>query len=276
MYVYDGRAVCRQVIDLIECRAGRTLTREELGPQRALCLLPFSDSFALLDGIIAAPIMGFVPLYAEGRTAEALFAGGRRMKAELICASPAQLNAFLCPAAARQALLPAPRRRPLESAARFSLFLQRLLPEGGMSIARHTLNEWPARRLLGTACRQVTLCGGSPAPDALRYAVSLGYGIAYACGCTESGITLYDGSMDPDARLAPCSGRPLGDVSCRVSEEGELLITGPVLCTGTLADGLLTPLPMGGGKPFSTGKKAHFDARGRLHITGGIPRGTRV
>jgi len=271
VYVYDGRAVCQQVDMLIEYMEGRCLTREEHGAQRVLCLLPFSDSFALITVLIAAAFMGNIPVYAAGHATATLAAQCRRLKTDQLCIPPIFADKLFSAAMEKQAAMPVAKRRAIESSQRFSLFLQRLSPEKGMATARHLLQELTDRRLLGTSLRQITLCGGV-SKEVLTYIATLGYGMAFGCGAADSGVTLYDASVDIESRTDSCSGSPLPGVRCDITADGELAVRSTALSRGQLTGGCLVSSLTDANTLFATGKKAHFDPRGRLHITGGIRR----
>jgi O-succinylbenzoic acid--CoA ligase len=109
--------------------------------------------------------------------------------------------------------------------------LRRLI-EAGMS-------EWPGLR--------AALVGGGPVPsDLVEWAQRSGFPLLQTYGMTETCSQVATG------------GRPLLGVDLRTTEEGEILVRGPMVAPGAAAgDGWL-----------HTGDRGRLDAHGSLHVEG--------
>lgn len=113
---------------------------------------------------------------------------------------------------------------------------------------------------------RLALAGGGPVPPSLlERATRAGVRVSQTYGLTEScsqastvPLAALDASLDGDAIAALGAGRPLFCTSLRIAQDGEILLSGPTIAAGALAqDGWLHTGDLGG-----------LDAQGNLHVTG--------
>jgi acyl-CoA synthetase (AMP-forming)/AMP-acid ligase II len=149
------------------------------------------------------------------------------------------------------------------------------LPFIGAYLARQRTQDAP---LFPRA--RVTLCGGSPRPEALHYQVKRelgGVGVVSGYGMTECPYITwgrFDDSDDDHARSEGCPG-PGGEVIVVRSdgsradpgEPGELRVKGPQLMAGYV-DSALDADAFDSGGYFRTGDLGYCDGRGYVTVTG--------
>lgn len=267
VYVYDGRAVCRQAMAFIERQRQRCMTHEKYGRQRTLCLLPFSHIFGLMTHVIALALEGNPQVYVRESAAETVMNICRVCRVELIVATPLLLGGFLSALELEEAARSSVRHAAFRSMQRFSLLLQSLWPEGGMWLARHVLFKKVNRRLLGPALRQIVLGGAAVPYRQLRSMAALGYCVSCGYGMTETAIVAYDGAVDMEARLGG-AGRLLSIAHARVTDDGELIVGCGAIHMGQMKEGRLLPPALDANGMFHTGDIVAFDRHGRLHVRG--------
>jgi o-succinylbenzoate---CoA ligase len=121
--------------------------------------------------------------------------------------------------------------------------LRRLVDEG--------LEEAPALR--------AALLGGGPVPrDLLEWAAERGLPVLQTYGMTETCSQIATLAAHEAVELAGSAGRPLPGVELSVSDGGEILVRGPMVSLGALADdGWL-----------HTGDRGRLDAGGYLWVEG--------
>ncbi len=109
------------------------------------------------------------------------------------------------------------------------------------------LRDWPALR--------AALVGGGPIPpDIHAWAASTGFPLRATYGMTETASQVVTG----DPGTPGPAGRPLLGVDLRIGDGGEILVRGPMVAPGAVAeDGWL-----------HTGDRGRLDAEGRLHVEG--------
>jgi O-succinylbenzoic acid--CoA ligase len=112
-----------------------------------------------------------------------------------------------------------------------STMLRRLIDAG--------MGEWPGLR--------AALVGGGPVPsDLLEWAAETGFPLLQTYGMTETASQIVTGD------------RPLLGVELRIADDGEILVRGPMVAPGSLAeDGWL-----------HTCDRGRLDRNGRLHVEG--------
>jgi len=123
--------------------------------------------------------------------------------------------------------------------------LASLVPTMLRRLREHGLERAPALRAV--------LLGGGPVPaELLRWATARGLPVRATYGMTETA------SQIATAAQGETAARPLPGVQVRISPEGEILVSGPMVAPAALApDGWL-----------HTGDEGQVDAEGRLRVRG--------
>ncbi len=135
--------------------------------------------------------------------------------------------------------------------ARGELTLASLVPTMLRRLVDAGLEEAPALR--------AALLGGGPVPrDLLEWAAEHGLPVLQTYGMTETCSQIATLGADEAVGLAGSAGRPLPGVELSVSDGGEILVRGPMVSDGALAeDGWL-----------HTGDRGRLDADGYLWVEG--------
>ena len=135
----------------------------------------------------------------------------------------------------------------------------------------YALGEWavfaPIRDQLGMSrVRTAYTSGGALTPDAMRFFHALGINLkqVYASTETTGGATLH---RDGDIKFASV-GQAAPGVGIRISEEGEILIAGPIVFQGYYKNPEATKksfvVDEDGSRWFRTGDAGHIDEDGHL------------
>jgi O-succinylbenzoic acid--CoA ligase len=113
------------------------------------------------------------------------------------------------------------------------------------------LSEAPALR--------AALIGGGPVPrELLEWAARVGLPVLQTYGMTETSSQIATLGAAEALTKAGSAGRPLPGVQLRIGEQGEILVRGPMVATGSVAeDGWL-----------HTGDRGRLDERGFLYVEG--------
>ena len=110
----------------------------------------------------------------------------------------------------------------------------------------------------------VLLGGSAIPPDLLDEAVRRGVRVVVSYGCTEMTSTVTATAPGADRAALATSGRVLPHRDLRISEVGEIEVSGPTRYVGTLGPMGIEPAP----EWHPTGDLGRFDEEGRLVVTG--------
>lgn len=169
---------------------------------------------------------------------------------------------FRCMAAGAAVAIPGPDEPLAEAAARCGATHLSLVPA-----QLHRLLQ-DADAVQALARTKAILLGGAPAaPGLLRQAWDAGLPIRTSYGLTETAaLTTVTRADDPPEALLT-AGRPIRPGTVSISCAGEVLVGGDAVFQGYIREGdlLRTLTPRG---HFATGDLGHFDANGRLVVTG--------
>lgn len=110
------------------------------------------------------------------------------------------------------------------------------------------------------------LSGGAPLGlDTVHWYASAGIRILEGYGLTETSPVIAINT--PQQNRMGSVGKPLPNVSCRIAEDGELLVAGPSIFQGYWKQPLLSPESFDEQGYFRTGDIARLDANGFLYVT---------
>lgn len=118
--------------------------------------------------------------------------------------------------------------------------------------------------LVGGSIRFMINGGGHILPDTLKTLNTIGYPLYNGFGMTEAGITSVEFSYDICQRVKGSVGKPFESVKYKISDEGELLISGKSLYSGQMVEGEYVPRT---DEWFATGDIATL-RDGKLYIEG--------
>ena len=110
------------------------------------------------------------------------------------------------------------------------------------------------------------IAGGAPLGlDTAHWYASVGIRILEGYGLTETSPVLAINT--PDHNRMGSVGRPLPNVTCRIADDGELLVAGPNVFPGYWKQPTCSPEYFDEQGFFRTGDIAHLDADGFLYVT---------
>jgi long-chain acyl-CoA synthetase len=110
------------------------------------------------------------------------------------------------------------------------------------------------------------ISGGAPLGlDTAHWYASVGIRILEGYGLTETSPVLAVNT--PNHNRMGAVGRPLPNVTCRIADDGELLVSGPNVFPGYWKQPPNSPENFDGQGFFRTGDIAHLDADGFLYVT---------
>ncbi len=110
------------------------------------------------------------------------------------------------------------------------------------------------------------IAGGAPLGlDTAHWYASVGIRILEGYGLTETSPVLAINT--PDHNRMGSVGRPLPNVTCRIADDGELLVAGPNVFPGYWKQPPCSPENFDEQGFFRTGDIAHLDADGFLYVT---------
>ncbi len=219
-------------------------------PLHILHTLPLSHVFGQFMGLWVAPVLGAVVHYESRLEAARLLRILRQERISVLAAVPRVLSLL------RAGLL-----------ADYPSLAAGIENAEGVPIGKRW---WRFRRIharLGYGFWAI-VCGGATLPEALeRFWTTLGVALIQGYGMTETSalVTLNHPFKPARGTLgAPLPGREL-----RISDDGELLVRGPMVATTTWQNGRLQPGPAAENQGWlATGDLTRRDERGKLHYMG--------
>jgi long-chain acyl-CoA synthetase len=224
-----------------------------------LSILPLSHMFGITAGLLVPLLNGAKIVYPPSLNADELRQTMKRERVEILVAVPLLLRAF------KKSIADQMERSSMLTrwTAHISMCLIRQLKKVGLSAGRRLLKRIHSQ--FGGHLKYI-VCGGAPlAPDIELFFDELGLPILNGYGLTEtSPVSTMNGL---DERRLYSVGRPIPNVSVKLTDANEVIIKGPNVTQGYYNDTETTSQVIRDGW-FHTGDIGEFDADGYLYIRG--------
>lgn len=275
VYVYNGEAICRQVIGFSQHQPYPCFTCEAEGPVRTVSFLPLNHIFGLLTNVITTPFQNYPQIYLKDRSPKTILETCRKCKAQMILTVPLLVNSISSTIQKRVSEQSAFKRFGFKFLQFVSLLCQRIDPRWGLMVGKKlfsSVNE----NLFGDSMNQIVVGGAHVSNEHLRVVNSLGYAVSVGFGMTETAITSYENKIDLKTRMSGSVGLPLPISEYKVipngddENRGELLIKSNAMHIGRLAEGILLPPQINKDGWFHTGDVVRIGNKGRMWIEGRI------
>ena len=136
MYVYNGEAVCRQIIGFAQHEKYPCLTSEEFGPLRVVAFLPFNHIFGLIANLITMPFQNQSQIFLKDRAPQTILETARKCDAKVILTVPLLVNSISSTIKKRVSQQSAFKRGAFKVMQSISLTCQRINPLWGLKVGK--------------------------------------------------------------------------------------------------------------------------------------------
>ncbi|MBO4500636.1 MAG: AMP-binding protein, partial [Clostridia bacterium] len=275
VYVYDGKAICRQIIGFSRHELYPCLTSEEFGPLRVVAFLPFNHIFGLIANLITMPFQNQSQIFLKDRAPQTILETARKCDAKVILTVPLLVNSISSTIKKRVAEQSAFKRGAFKVMQSISLTCQRINPLWGLKVGKKLFKS-VNKNLFGDGFMEFVVGGAHTPEEHLRTVNALGYAVTVGFGMTETAITSYENKIDLKTRLSGSVGLPLPITEYKVRPDGndpnhgELLIRCDAMHIGRMADGVMVPPVLDEDGYFATGDVVRIGDKGRMWIEGRI------
>ena len=275
VYVYNGKAICRQIIGFSQHELYPCLTSEEFGPLRVVAFLPFNHIFGLIANLITMPFQNQSQIFLKDRAPQTILETARKCDAKVILTVPLLVNSISSTIKKRVAEQSAFKRGAFKIMQSISLTCQRINPLWGLKVGKKLFKS-VNKNLFGDGFMEFVVGGAHTPEEHLRTVNALGYAVTVGFGMTETAITSYENKIDLKTRLSGSVGLPLPITEYKVRPDGkdpnhgELLIRCNAMHIGRMADGVLVPPVVDSDGYFATGDVVRIGDKGRMWIEGRI------
>ncbi len=273
VYVYNGHAICKQALGVMEAQRKHPATQEKLGQRAVLCFLPLNHIFGLITNMVWTTFQGYRQVYLKDRAPTTILDTCRKTGVNIVLAVPLLVNNLSVTLRKRIAKEPRGKRVAFKAMSGVSMAAQRISPKMGLSLAKklfHSVNG----NLFGDSLG-VLVVGGTHAPaEHLKLVNTLGYPVAVGFGMTEVGITSVELNLSLKSRLTGSVGWPLPITEYKVRPDGEdpnrgeLLIRTEGMHTARLIDGEICPPDLDEDGWYETGDVVRLGKKGRMYVEG--------
>ena len=275
VYVYNGEAVCRQIIGFAKHQLYPCLTSEEFGPLRVVAFLPFNHIFGLIANLITMPFQNQSQIFLKDRAPQTILETARKCDAKVILTVPLLVNSISSTIKKRVSQQSAFKRGAFKMMQSISLTCQRISPLWGLKVGKKLFKS-VNKNLFGDGFKEFVVGGAHTPEEHLRTVNSLGYAVTVGFGMTETAITSYENKIDLKTRLSGSVGLPLPITEYKVRPDGndprhgELLIRCNAMHIGRMDNGVMVPPVVDEDGYFATGDVVRIGDKGRMWIEGRI------
>ncbi|MDD4124570.1 MAG: class I adenylate-forming enzyme family protein, partial [Eubacteriales bacterium] len=273
VYVYNGEAICRQVVGFTEHLIYPCFMCEENSPVRTVAFLPMNHIFGILTNVIDTPFMNSPQIFLKDRAPQTILETCRKAQAHMLLTVPLLVNSISTTIQKRVAAQKPIKRFAFRVMKGISLTCQRISPLWGLKVGKKLFKSIN-KNLFGDSLLQLVVGGAHVPVEHMRVVNALGYAVTVGFGMTETAITSYENKVDLKSRISGSVGLPLPISTYKVipdgddSNRGELLIKCRAMHIGRLSNGILLPPVTDEDGWFHTGDIARIGKKGRMWIEG--------
>lgn len=275
VYVYNGEAICRQIIGFSEHLKYPCFMCEEESPVRTVAFLPMNHIFGLLTNVITTPFLDSPQIFLKDRSPMTILETCRKADAEMLLTVPLLVNSISTTIQKRVAAESAVKRVAFRMMQGISLTCQRINPRFGLKVGKKLFKSIN-KNLFGDSMAQLVVGGARVPSEHMRVVNALGYAVTVGFGMTETAITSYENKIDLKSRVSGSVGLPLPISTYTVipdggdTNRGELLIKCDAMHIGRLSAGVLLPPVTDSDGWFHTGDIVRLGKKGRMWIEGRV------
>ncbi len=275
VYVYNGDAMCRQIIGFSKHQPYPCLTCESEGKIRTVSFLPLNHIFGILTNVLTTPFQNYPQIYLKDRSPQTIMETCRKCGAQMILTVPLLVNSISNTISKRVAEQSFFKRAAFKIMTTISLTCQRINPRWGLKVGKKLFRSINAN-LFGDSMMQIVVGGAHVSEKHLRTVNALGYAVTVGFGMTETAITSYENKIDLKTRLSGSVGLPLPISEYKIKPDGndpnrgELLIRSNAMHVARLENGDLLPPAVDSDGWFATGDVVKLGDKGRMWIDGRI------
>lgn len=275
VYVYNGEAMCRQVIGFSHHQPYPCLTYEGAGEIKTVSFLPLNHIFGILTNVITTPFQNYPQIYLKDRAPQTIMETCRKCGAQMILTVPLLVNSISNTITKKVSEQSCFKRTAFKFMSWLSLTCQRINPRWGLKVGKKLFKSVNAN-LFGDSMMQIVVGGAHVPVKHLKTVNALGYAVTVGFGMTETAITSYENKIDLKTRLSGSVGLPLPISEYKVVPDGndpnrgELRIKCNAMHIGRLENGVMLPPSLDEDGWFATGDIVRIGDKGRMWIEGRI------
>ncbi|MBQ9920674.1 MAG: acyl--CoA ligase [Clostridia bacterium] len=243
IYTYNGTALSYQILSarpVIEANERVSSDRQ----MKNLAFLPLHHIFGFMACYLWYSFFAGSLVFPTKSAPSVLFATCKEHKVTHLLAVPLLVNSIVKGVRRQLSEQPKFKQKMFDILCDFSIFLQRINPEWGISVAKKIFKGLVLDKLAGTSLEVIICGGGHVLPDCLRTINAMGYYTLCGFGMTEVGISSLEYRKSIDKRIAGCVGIPVTAIEYRIvptddnnPNVGELFIRGKFIHSGRIKDG---------------------------------------
>lgn len=277
IYTYNGEALGYQILSarpVIEANERVSSDRT----MKNLAFLPLHHIFGFMACYLWYSFFAGALVFPKSQAPSVLFAACKEHKVTHLLAVPLLVNSIV--KGVRRQLSDKPKYVTVlfNILCEISIFLQKINPEWGISVAKKLFKGLVLDKLAGDSLEVIICGGGHVLPDCMRAINAMGYYTLCGFGMTEVGITSLEYRKSITKRLLGCVGIPIPSVEYKIvpfenSENpnvGELYIRGRSIHSGRIRDGKILSPDVDSDGWFRTGDIGRLDEQGALYIEGRV------
>ena len=247
IYAYDEKAFCAQILstrDILERdETGSIMYDYKKGPLKQLVFLPLHHIFGFMAVYMWFTFFGKTMVYLKDKNPATIMETARRHRVTHVFAVPLLWNNLAQGISRKLAMVDDKTRAKLEKGIQKSLKMQQKQGKGGEK-KRRLVSKLFAKvhtSLLGSDIRFIINGGGHIIPETVKTITGIGYPLHNGFGMTEVGITSVDLSGGAIERMDGSVGSPFTCCKYKISEQGELFISGDSIFSGMMKEGKYHP-----------------------------------
>ncbi|MBE6688772.1 MAG: acyl--CoA ligase [Ruminococcaceae bacterium] len=277
IYTYNGEALGYQILSarpVIEANERVSSDRT----MKNLAFLPLHHIFGFMACYLWYSFFAGALVFPKSQAPSVLFATCKEHKVTHLLAVPLLVNSIV--KGVRRQLSDKPKYVTVlfNFLCNVSIFLQKIEPEWGISVAKKLFKGLVLDKLAGESLEVIICGGGHVLPDCMRTINAMGYYTLCGFGMTEVGITSLEYRRSIKKRLAGCVGVPIPSAEYKIvpledsndANVGELYIRGKSIHSGRIKDGQVLPPDVDENGWFRTGDIGRLDSEGALYIEGRV------
>lgn len=276
IYAYNGEALSYQILSAKPVvKANPFIVSDRT--TKNLAFLPLHHIFGFLACYLWYSFFAGSLVFPKSQAPSVIFATCKEHQVTHLLAVPLLVNSIVKGVRRQLSDQPKYKQKMFDLLCDFSIFLQRINPLWGTSVAKKMFKNLVLDKLAGTSLDVIICGGGHVLPDCLRTINAMGYYTVCGFGMTEIGVSSIEYRKSIDKRNAGCVGVPMTGIEYKIvpTDEnsapnvGELYIRGKCVHSSRIKDGKALPPDVDEEGWFRTGDIGRLE-NNALYIEGRI------